>query len=486
MVLSGCQKFAYSVGHVLNDLCASMWFSYLLVFFHKILQFSNSMSGYILLVGQIADGIATPFVGYESDKSSITCKYGRRKSWHLVGTICVTLTFPLLYMHCIGCSQTTAEYAQFVYYAPLVVIFQFGWASTQINHLALIPDLTNDDGDKVTLNAFRYAFTVFSSILVYGIAWLVLDLPGSTSNGHELSPIDAPSFRNLVLSVVGIGIVFSGIFHFVLKEPPRTAHASPGLTVNGPDETETLLSHGDQGLSEKTTLLRKQTSDTVTSTSNMLHWYQWFKKLPFYQMAMLYMCTRLVVNLSQVYLPMFLTDTLKMHKKFIAIVPLIAYLSSFLAALLVRPISKIVRQEVMYFWGAAFVVSSCVWGNFIPEQSMQIFGQAILLGFGNSIILIISLSMTARLIGKETATGAFVYGAMSLTDKISNGIAVVVIQNLNPCKCNCPLCAIYFRTVMTYVIGGIMLVAVVTLFITAITRKNEPLDDGRRAGTAEA
>jgi len=30
-------------------------------------------------------------------------------------------------------------------------------------------------------------------------------------------------------------------------------------------------------------------------------------------------------------------------------------------------------------------------------------------------------------------TGGFVYGAMSLTDKIANGVAVVVIQNLNPC-----------------------------------------------------
>ena len=49
----------------------------------------------------------------------------------------------------------TPEYVKFLYYAPLVVIFQFGWASTQINHLALIPDLTNNDGDKVTLNSLR-------------------------------------------------------------------------------------------------------------------------------------------------------------------------------------------------------------------------------------------------------------------------------------------------------------------------------------------
>lgn len=58
-------RLAFSVGHVLNDLCASMWFTYLLVFFHLVLRFDNSLSGVVLLIGQIADGIATPFVGLE-------------------------------------------------------------------------------------------------------------------------------------------------------------------------------------------------------------------------------------------------------------------------------------------------------------------------------------------------------------------------------------------------------------------------------------
>lgn len=29
-------KFCYGVGHVFNDLCASMWFTYLLIFFEKV------------------------------------------------------------------------------------------------------------------------------------------------------------------------------------------------------------------------------------------------------------------------------------------------------------------------------------------------------------------------------------------------------------------------------------------------------------------
>lgn len=44
---------AYGVGHVLNDVCASMWFTYLLVFFHLVLEFDNWQAGCILLVGQV-------------------------------------------------------------------------------------------------------------------------------------------------------------------------------------------------------------------------------------------------------------------------------------------------------------------------------------------------------------------------------------------------------------------------------------------------
>ncbi|CAF1445090.1 unnamed protein product, partial [Didymodactylos carnosus] len=80
------QKFSYSVGHVLNDLCASMWFSYLLVFYHRIVKFSNSSAGYLLLIGQVADAISTTFVGFESDRTvSGFFNYGNRKSWHLIG-----------------------------------------------------------------------------------------------------------------------------------------------------------------------------------------------------------------------------------------------------------------------------------------------------------------------------------------------------------------------------------------------------------------
>lgn len=80
-------KLAYGVGHVLNDVCASMWFTYLLVYFHLVLGFSPTYAGVVLLIGQIADALATPFVGLQSDKDDNfwLCRYGKRKTWHLLG-----------------------------------------------------------------------------------------------------------------------------------------------------------------------------------------------------------------------------------------------------------------------------------------------------------------------------------------------------------------------------------------------------------------
>ncbi len=57
----GRQRLAYSLGHVLNDLCASMWFTYLLLFFHKVIKFDNFLSGIIMLVGQVRN-VATSLI----------------------------------------------------------------------------------------------------------------------------------------------------------------------------------------------------------------------------------------------------------------------------------------------------------------------------------------------------------------------------------------------------------------------------------------
>ena len=52
-----------------------------------ILGLSKSNAGLVLLLGQIFDAIFNIFIGAESDKISLIRGYGRRKGWHLIGSV---------------------------------------------------------------------------------------------------------------------------------------------------------------------------------------------------------------------------------------------------------------------------------------------------------------------------------------------------------------------------------------------------------------
>ena len=123
-----------------------------------------------------------------------------------MGTLCVLVSFPFLFMPAIGLNVDTcddpdpnvnlttpnpstisttnmfaencggdSEMTVVIYYSAFVVLFQFGWATVQISHLSMIPDITSDENSRMALTSVRYAATVGSNILVYCIAWLLLE-----------------------------------------------------------------------------------------------------------------------------------------------------------------------------------------------------------------------------------------------------------------------------------------------------------------------
>ncbi|XP_062492569.1 major facilitator superfamily domain-containing protein 12 isoform X2 [Pezoporus occidentalis] len=414
-------RLSFAAGHFQNDACAALWFTYLLLFLHSALGFGHRAAGALLLAGQLADGLCTPLLGYETDRSAGCGRYGRRKSWHLAGTTCVLVSFPFIFNPCLACKENTPQWAAFIYYLPFIIIFQFGWAATQVSHLSLIPELVTSDHEKVELTAFRYAFTVMANITVYGLAWLLLNFQVDQPERIEhLGPQDIPIFRNLSLIVVGLGAVFSLIFHLGTKEKPY-----PWGSSAQPEES--------------TPLLQKEPSPLRP----LLIWRDWLWEPAFYQVAVLYMSTRLIVNLSQAYIAMYLTNSLMLPKKYIATIPLVMYVSGFLSSFLMKPVNKWLGRNM----GA------------------EIYGAAVLLGAGSATILVTSLSMTADLIGTNTHSSAFVYGAMSFTDKMANGLAVMAIQNLHPCPSElcCSECASFYHWVMVGVTGGVAVAAIASL-----------------------
>uniref|UniRef100_A0A4W3GEB8 Major facilitator superfamily domain containing 12a n=1 Tax=Callorhinchus milii TaxID=7868 RepID=A0A4W3GEB8_CALMI len=445
--LSLCHRLCYAVGHFLNDLCASLWFTYLLLYIHAVLGFSSAGAGALLLVGQLADALSTPIIGLEADHGPACGCCGRRKTWHLVGTVCVALSFPFIFNPALGRTPATPEWAQLVYFLPFVVIFQFGWAATQISHLSLIPELASSQQEKVELTAFRYAFTVVANITVFAVAWLLFHFQGlDPASASSLGEQDIPLFRSLALIVVGIGTLFSIIFHVGTREPERVGQRLEA----GNEDQEPLV-------------------ERVGGPEQRLDWKHWLQELSFYHVACLYMCTRLIVNLSQTYIVMYITYTLNLPKNYVAIVPLVMYVSGFLSSFCMKPVNQWVGRNMTYFLGLVLILAFAYWVCFFRIEK-DIFGAAVLLGSGSATILVTSLSMTADLIGDNTQSAAFVYGAMSFTDKLANGLGVITIQNLHPCRSQicCPQCGPFYHVAMVTVTGGVAIVALVALGATLI------------------
>lgn len=77
--LSAMNKLGFGFGHIYNDLCAGVWFSYTLLFMQGALLLPGPEAGALMMLGQVGDALATPVVGYLADK------FGTKQKWHAFG-----------------------------------------------------------------------------------------------------------------------------------------------------------------------------------------------------------------------------------------------------------------------------------------------------------------------------------------------------------------------------------------------------------------
>lgn len=148
------------------------------------------------------------------------------------------------------------------------------------------------------------------------------------------------------------------------------------------------------------------------------------------------MATRLFVNLTQAYVPFYLQDSIIVSSTYLAIIPLVQFTSSFLSSFLTSQANKRAGRHLTWLFGSCLGLVTAVLIETLPDQDMRQYGiflVAILIGGSSCVLLITSLGLTADLIGEEKESSALVYGLMSLTDKVSNGLAVLVIQQQLPC-----------------------------------------------------
>ncbi|KAL0128711.1 hypothetical protein PUN28_003820 [Cardiocondyla obscurior] len=382
-------KLAYALGHIFNDLAAAMWFSYTLIYLQRVALLKPIVAGALLLLGQIIDAVMTPIFGILIDR------YCKKKIWHVVGSVMVTFSFPVIFGGFANSSTTIA----IVLYVTSIAIFQTGWAAVQISHLSMIPSLTNSVQARADLTAIRYSAQVGAAVVAFVVTWIILPTNGESM--VQLDEQDDYKFRNITLILTIVGVIATVCFHMFLKARllEQTITLKPNVEEPGklPDTSPNLRI----SWSGVTILLR---------------------------VAMLYVASRLFITLATVYLPLYTEETKVDGKQALASVPLASYVSSFTAALLLKYINRIWGNKVCYFLGAVIGIAAAIVTEFVGSSTMIVYLIAVLIGAGSSITMVTALSVTAELIGSRTERSAFVYSIVTFLDKIITGLVVILIE----------------------------------------------------------
>ncbi|CAL1408374.1 unnamed protein product [Linum trigynum] len=375
--------FYYGVGHMLNDITSSCWFTYLLLFLADI-GLSPRDAAIVMLSGQIADGFATVFTGELIDR------FGHFKVWHGAGSVLVAVSFSSVFGGCLPCRIfSTSSVVETTSYSVAAAIFNMGWAAAQVSHMAMVNCISLNSTSRVVLTSCRNAFTMVANLSLYAIALVVF----SVITGKSHADIQN-QYRWIAYSSIFIGCCFVGIFHYGTKEPRLK------MSIHGNDHMR-------------------------------ISWAYWFKKALYYQVGIVYVLTRLVQNVSQAYLAFYVIQDLHMAQSAKALVPAIIYISSFVVSIMMQEVSWTGQRLKAYFSIGGILWVFCGASIILLPSNMKVYMYVIsaFIGVANALMMVTAVSMQSVLVGLDLNGCAFVYGSLSFLDKISCGIALYVLQS---------------------------------------------------------
>jgi len=422
-------------------MAAAVWFSYLLLFLQDAEGLTGTQAGGVMFAGQLADALATPLVGLASDAGKGCCWLGRRKSWNAGGVVIVALNFWLMFGGVLHGETASNTVVKAVFLGLFAALFNVGWAAVQVSHMSMVPELTRDEGERVTLNSARYFFTVLSNCSVFLVMLLLLP-SASSESGNDPRYKNPAVYNNLSFVVLGVGLFCSSIFILFSKESSledlksrevedfgevRRGVSEGGNRVEGEMDAPLL----EQGSHDEPIPQRKGSGYDV-AFYKVETWRDWLVVPDFWRVMGVYTAVRLSVNISQVYLTFFVPETLVMDQRAVAITPLLLYLSQLVSTVASRRVALWLGRRRSILLGSLLTVSACLSMAFLEPgwSSNFIYPSVLLLGTGLALSMVISVSMEADLVGNRVFSAAFVYGACSFADKLSSGLFVLAIQTL--------------------------------------------------------
>ncbi|KAK6933677.1 hypothetical protein RJ641_036571 [Dillenia turbinata] len=162
-----------------------------------------------------------------------------------------------------------------------------------------------------------------------------------------------------------------------------------------------------------------------------ISWIYWFKKVLYYQVALVYVLTRMVTNVSQALLAFYVINDLEMAQSSKALVPAIIYIFSFIVSVLLQETMWTgQRLKVCYTAGGICWIFCGAGVLFLPSNMSAImYLLSVVIGIANALMTVTAVSMQSVLVGEDLNGCAFVYGSLSFLDKVTCGLALYILES---------------------------------------------------------
>ena len=388
--LSLLTKISYGIGEVAGSTTGSIRTFYMMFFITNVAGLNANLAGMILLIGRIWDGINDPLIGWLSDRTH--SRWGRRYPWMVAASIPFAIFY---FLHWIipnfSNDNNTNQWGLFWYYVIISLLFDTTFTAVTLPYCALVPELTEDYNERISLNSFQSAFSLGAGIFGLIIAQIIFTIVEDNSKNYII-----------------LGIV-TGIL----------ANAAIYLCVLG---------------TSKRFFSVQKNCDKTPISSELISWRSQlqiiFNNRPFLNIIFLFLCSWLAVQLTATILPYFVVNYMGLTEKDFNLVAITVQLTALIMMFICNFASQKISKKAVYLIAMPLWILSQVGLLFLqPGQIGLLYFLAMLAGIGVAVAYLIPWSMVPDAVDlDELNTGkrreGIFYGFLIQFQKIALALAL--------------------------------------------------------------
>jgi len=135
-----------------------------------------------MVLGRLVDAVADPLVGFWSDR--VRTRWGRRKPFILFGAPLLAVMFVVIWVPPVA----TVSLLNAVYLAVTASLFFFAFTVVVCPYLAMLPEITDDPSERVSLTVWQGGFNVIGAVVGMALAGYLIDHYGYLTMALSFAP----------------------------------------------------------------------------------------------------------------------------------------------------------------------------------------------------------------------------------------------------------------------------------------------------------